>query len=424
MRFFNKLMCVGLNNSTSKEQAKEIAALNAINTSVLVVSLFLIPINIVSYKYTPAIIEFAAILFGVVPFYFLQHNKQYDTAKILLFAYTCLSITLISLYAVLNFKNVNTEIILIAFVSGTVVFFNGKKKTIGFTVLAMLYFAIIIFKYYYWQHKPFNEFIFECINTSVLFIAAYVIVSAFKIYFTEYEQKLLDTNKRLLDINEEKDKLFSIIAHDLRSPLASLNQILLMHAEGNLSKSEFEMLVSKISKNATQTSELLENLLHWSSSQLKGFKVNKQHININQIASEKIDMLLPLAQQKNITIHNNAPNDIFAFADANMIKIIIRNLLSNAIKFSPRNTTVTIDAVMENNYVKVSVKDEGIGINIEDVALLFVGLNHTTPGTENEKGTGIGLALCKEFIEKNDGKILAEKLSDKGSHFYFTLPVM
>jgi signal transduction histidine kinase len=195
-----------------------------------------------------------------------------------------------------------------------------------------------------------------------------------------------------------------------------------MLSEGNLTKKEFEMLIEKISKNSGYTSELLDNLLHWAGSQIKGFKVIRVEFNIEKVVEEKIALALPLYNVKNITVVNAVNHNTMVFADINMINIVLRNLLSNAIKFSRSNTTITVNAYKENEFVYVEVIDKGIGISKEEQKLLFNNISYTNPGTANEKGTGIGLPLCKEFVEKNGGAISVKSQLGKGSTFTFTLP--
>lgn len=423
MRFLNGLRNIGIHDNLTKEQAREVVTINAVNTGALIILFLLIAINLSSAKYVPAILETITIFLGTIPVYYLHHNKSYYTAKILLFGYITVSVAIIAIYAVFTFRFVNTEIILVALALSTIVYFNGAAKKIGFFGLMFTFYGIITFKYYYWQHKTLSEFVFECINTAVMFYASYLFINTFKLYFLDYEQQIMQNNKKLIQHNEEKDKLFSIIAHDLRSPLGSLNQILAMLAEGQLSKEEFDVLVSKISKNANRSSELLDNLLQWASSQMKGFKVLKKRINIQALIQEKIESMQQVAAQKNIEIVNNSPEEIFALADPNMISIVLRNLLSNAIKFSYKGSVIVVGSAKENDKIKVWVKDDGAGVAAEEMPALFDNIAYTKPGTDNEKGTGLGLVLCKEFIEKNDGQIGVESSIGKGSIFYFTLPM-
>lgn len=423
MRFLKSILKIGVYNNTPKEQIREIVTINFVNTGVLVITLFLLVVNSYYGKFIPAIIELAFIVFGTIPVYYLQNKQQYYFAKIALFVYTSASITLISALAILNHKQVNTDIILIASAAASILYFNNVSKRIVFLAQILLYYSIVAFKFLYWQHKPLNDFIFECINIGVMFYAIYVFIDAFKLFFLDYEKKIIENNKALVNLNNEKDKLFSIIAHDLKSPLGSLNQILAMLAEGQLSKEEFDTLVSKISKNASESSYLLDNLLQWSQSQMKGFKIVRKQLNIHALIQEKIDAATFASAQKNIEIINNCPKEITAVADENMVGIVLRNLLSNAIKFSYKNSKITINVLQENAFVKVIIEDSGIGIADEEMPALFDNIAYTKPGTDNEKGTGLGLVLCKEFIEKNGGQIGVESPIGKGSIFYFTLPM-
>jgi signal transduction histidine kinase len=169
---------------------------------------------------------------------------------------------------------------------------------------------------------------------------------------------------------------------------------------------------------------LLENLLEWANSQRGKISFNPIPLNLNEIFKEEFKMLDEMAGRKYIKLNSRFTDDLTIVADKNMIKTILRNLISNAIKFTNKNGKVEVTATSDNKQVMISVSDSGIGMTKETMAKLFrIDSNLSTHGTENEKGTGLGLILCKEFVEKHGGKIWVESESGKGSIFRFTLPM-
>ncbi|GAB4196988.1 MAG: hypothetical protein OHK0057_26720 [Thermoflexibacter sp.] len=168
----------------------------------------------------------------------------------------------------------------------------------------------------------------------------------------------------------------------------------------------------------------LNNLLTWANSQMKGLKINVQDIDLQELVQENINLFATVASDKNIEMRNELPHHIHAKADKNQIEMVIRNLLSNALKFTPHYGSIFISATSKSNSWEISIKDTGVGIKAENIAKLFAKDTHfSTLGTSGEKGTGFGLWICKEMIEKNVGKIWVESQEGKGSTFYFTLPM-
>ena len=221
-----------------------------------------------------------------------------------------------------------------------------------------------------------------------------------------------------------KDKVFSIIAHDIRSPLAALTGTMNLLDKEAISMEEFLQIKFSLTKQLQSLNNTLENLLHWSKSHMDGnATTNKIAISLYKIVHQNINLLSGIASPKGITIINNVPQGITAQADPDHIDIVVRNLLSNAIKFTNRNGVITIYAdELINSKVKLSIEDSGVGIDNDNIEKLFTVNNHFTRyGTNREKGTGIGLLVSKEFIEKNNGSIGATSLPGKGSTFYIIL---
>lgn len=229
-------------------------------------------------------------------------------------------------------------------------------------------------------------------------------------------------SEELERLNQVKDKFFSIISHDLRSPINALSGILNIMAKGGLSKEDFEAQTLELRVRFDHTRTLLNNLLDWTLLQMDKLNLQATKIDLYKIVEENISLLTSL-QSKHIQLINNLAPESIGFADSNTINLVIRNLITNAIKFTNDGGEVTINAKSTNKEWVLSVHDNGIGIKPEVQKILFDKTSpYTTRGTANEKGTGLGLILCKEFVEKNGGKIWVESQEDEGSTFFFTIP--
>ncbi|NBC83170.1 MAG: response regulator [Bacteroidetes bacterium] len=240
------------------------------------------------------------------------------------------------------------------------------------------------------------------------------------------EQKVEIRTTELSELNATKDKFFSIIAHDLKNPFNTLLGFseLLMTNLSNYSSSELEEFIGIIHQTSKNAYALLENLLEWSRSQTGRIKFQPDKLDMKLLVESTLQTVQNNALKKNITLLNQIKHPGTAFADENMIKTVIRNLLSNAIKFTDNEGEIKVYSKTEDNLIYITISDNGVGIKEKDLEKLFrIDVNHSTVGTENEMGTGLGLILCKEFIVKNGGEIWVESEYGKGSQFTFTLPI-
>jgi len=236
-------------------------------------------------------------------------------------------------------------------------------------------------------------------------------------------QHLSFSNDQLETTNAVKDKLLSIISHDLRSPISSLQALLSLFNTNNIARTDLVDFFGKLLSRVENTSTMLENLLHWSRYQLKGLEPIIDRLNLQMIIDECINLYRMQAEQKHIVIDNSLKTDVYVSSDAEMLKVILRNLISNALKFTHSGGIITIMTMTKDNFAIVSVKDTGIGISSENQAKMFAMNNFTTPGTEKEKGTGLGLMLCKDFVEHNHGRIWLDSKLNVGTTFYFSIPL-
>ncbi len=238
--------------------------------------------------------------------------------------------------------------------------------------------------------------------------------------------KIDEQAKELSQLNATKDRLFAIISHDLRSEISaftSLGKIFNFHlGKGNLER--LQELSTQVNRSANNLSTLLDNLLQWSVSQLEGISLNPQPLNLRQQTEEVIGLFEQHAQAKGIALENETEPDLQAIADENSLQLILRNLVSNALKFTDEGGVVRISSTQQNGQVRLSVTDTGLGIPADKINTLFT-LNRqgSSKGTDGERGTGLGLALTKEFVERNGGGVTIESEVGKGTVCNITLPM-
>lgn len=244
--------------------------------------------------------------------------------------------------------------------------------------------------------------------------------------FMIINEKLKVSESKQKELNETKDKLFSIVAHDLKAPLDSIHSFLDLFLHYDiLGEKESRIIAKDLYQTVKNTSLLLTNLLHWARSQMGEISINLVVINLNDIIENNIQLFKNIAETKKINLLSNVKKDTIVLADNDMLDFTIRNLLSNAIKFTPQKGQIQINVKLKSNdFVKIEIQDSGIGIPKKNLKKLFSDTEHiSTIGTENEKGTGLGLKLSKEFVERNGGKIWVESEVNKGTSFYFTVPL-
>ncbi|RSK40639.1 tetratricopeptide repeat-containing sensor histidine kinase [Mangrovimonas spongiae] len=234
-------------------------------------------------------------------------------------------------------------------------------------------------------------------------------------------EAILEQANHLEEINKVKDKLFSIVSHDLKDSLTSIKGFIDLLKDGSVTHEEFQSLIPELSENANNASLLLFNLLNWSKSQMQALEPNPSLFDIQEVFEEKVHLLEHKLEKKSIRLQDKTLKD-FVYADRSMVEIIIQNLLTNAIKFSKAGDIITISNHISDGKSIISISDTGVGISKENQDKLFKNTSFTTIGTQNEKGTGLGLTICKDLVELNHGKIWVESDLNIGSTFYIELP--
>ena len=239
------------------------------------------------------------------------------------------------------------------------------------------------------------------------------------------EEEIRKKNEELKEINATKDKFFSIIAHDLRSPFQGLLGVakILTEEFDSLSKEEMKHFIFTLNDALNGQYKFLDDLLSWSRIQSNRMVLKPAKLNFCEQLDDILMLLNNNIKNKKITVQNKVPRELSVFADDDMLALLLRNLLSNAIKFTPNNGLIEIYSLERPQDVLIDIRDNGIGISEANIEKLFrIDIQYTTAGTNQEKGNGLGLVLCREIVEKHGGKIWVESAPGKGSSFKFILP--
>jgi two-component system sensor histidine kinase/response regulator len=240
------------------------------------------------------------------------------------------------------------------------------------------------------------------------------------------QNKEIDQQKKELEeLNRLKIKFLSIISHDIRSPLLSLKGVLNLFDGGLLrDKTELNKFFMQLNEEFITTSSLLDNLLIWAKKQMYEESVEKVIFPINKVVNDNLNLQKAAIVKRNIKVFNLLTDDLFVYADREMINMVIRNLLGNALKFTHHGGQISIFYKTSSDFLEVGIRDTGIGISAEQVDKIFDSSFYSTAGLNHEKGNGLGLMLCREFIDKSNGKLWIESEIGAGSTFFFTLPLI
>jgi len=234
-------------------------------------------------------------------------------------------------------------------------------------------------------------------------------------------EEIREQAEELKKSNLTKDKLFSIISHDLRGPIRQVQDIFNLVDMNYVSEEELKTLLPRLKEGVRQTLNLTDNLLYWAKSQLGGIQVKPSNFDVWGIVEENVQLFRPIAKNKNIHLINSVDVSLRVIADSDMIRLVLRNLINNAIKFTNSEGKITIGSELHQDHILLFVADTGIGLSKEETLLFFNEDHFTRQGTSGEKGIGLGLILCREFIEKNGGTLTIESELNKGSKFSFTI---
>lgn len=302
-----------------------------------------------------------------------------------------------------------------------------KQRTLWMLVNIIVAAGLIFFQYKYPQDVPLkhrdtaSRFIdFGYVYFFTILIVYFIITGIINSY--NRERMLAENRAELLQLsNESKNKLFSILAHDLRSPLNSIQNFLEISMETDIEEHEKKTINSSLLRETKYTRQMLTNLLSWSTTQMERMSVNLVKLDLEETLEPTLLLQASLAEEKGIMLNNLLQKNIRVIADSNMLELIVRNLISNAIKFTPFGGEINISSEIHGYECWVKVQDNGVGITKINEQRIFSMQSESTYGTNNEKGVGLGLVLCKEFIALQHGKIWLNSTVDVGTTFFISL---
>jgi signal transduction histidine kinase len=379
---------------------------------------------------------------------YLNHLRKYEAALLSYFIaypfFTCV--------VYLNGMNAGTELHFILYGILSVFFMQDigyMLFTIAFSMTSYFILAVVL-KGFIYEVEAENKFLYllnQAIAIVFIFYGLYLIMKENQEYqfrlveknralhkknleikkqkevIGEKAKQLLVQKKELTELNAIKNRLFSVISHDLKSPMYALRNLFQNMHRYNLPAEEVKSMVPEVLNDLNYTTGLMENLLEWSKSQMKADSVRAQEIDVAKLVGDVIKLLRLQAEAKQVQVLNTVDRSIHVFADKDMINLVLRNLISNAVKFTPAGGTIVIGIHKHSYFAEVYVQDTGMGISEEALQKINENNFYTTKGTASESGTGLGLMLCKEFLAKNGGRMHIESEVGKGSTFSFTLPL-
>lgn len=423
-KVFNKLYAfgvrlanIGVHDGMSFHEKKKNQVINLCICCGMIPKLYFGTINLLHQKYLLVGFNLFMILGGIA-ILIIHSYRKYTLARMILIVAGSIVFGLGAIF----YRN-GGEYFLLANLIIIIIFFTETKYIVGTSLYTCaLFIGIKIFlnnSSFNYDTVPFNRVMFN-ITWALLLVS--LALWFFKTEQLSYLKEIERKNRELEKINQTKEKLFSIIAHDLRSPIAQLKGSLDLLNHEYISPEKFSEMALRISDHVDQLHNTLDNLLRWSLSQLQGITAHPEKTELASIINDRFSILQQKMEEKNI---NLVINDLqqTVWVDPDHLRLIVRNLLSNAIKYSYRNGNILVTSRSENNLVTLIIEDHGIGMSEGMKKDIFhPDIIYSKPGTENEKGTGLGLRLCKEFVEKNNGRISVESEENMGSRFFVSLP--
>ena len=391
-----------------------------------------LPLLATAVAFSPAIISSIALL-GT-------YHRRYESSKMVYFI--CYPLVTALAYA----TNVDIGIELFFIGYGVLAIFLLKKLSnalISFGFSILLYFTVyVVWNNYDTRLVDFNPtfyFFTHILAAFFIFFSLYLFKTENSAYHQRLRNKNAEIEKQKLEIAGQvvllekqttelkeldtlKNKLFSVIAHDLKTPMYALRNLFRHMQQYDLPGDEIKVMIPDVVTDLNYTTGLMENLLQWAKSQMQADAMKRQVLDVSALIKEVMQLLRLQADSKKVYLESKIDAPAYIYADKDMVQLVLRNLLSNAIKFTPENGYVFLGANSTDSFVEVFVQDTGKGMSEDDIQKINANNYFTTKGTANESGTGLGLMLCKEFLAKNGGRMFVESELGKGSMFSFTLP--
>nr|WP_295925026.1 HAMP domain-containing sensor histidine kinase [uncultured Dyadobacter sp.] len=413
--------------------------------SVCLISIFALSYN-VPFNYAIGLPKIAlaslVVLLIAVALYYASRFRNYVSVSILL-----ANIVVISLFVVNYFLNSGmrgpTDLFFMLSLLISIAISPSDQYKIWIPINVTILMLLNLMEFYYPYLVP--DTYTNHSNRFVDHMSAYAVVAAITYFCIDYirnsyeqekasaleksraiekqNEQIVKQNEELENLNAEKNKLMSIVAHDLRSPLGSIQNFLELLTQHDLDEEQKLDIENDLLNSTKNTMAMLSKLLDWSKSQLHGVSTHLEYLNLNTLFESTLNLERNIAARKSISLESYFDPSASIYADSDMMQLILRNIVGNAIKFTPMGGRITIRGEMLDNHCQISVCDNGIGISPEKQKSIFSLHVESTFGTNNEKGAGLGLVLCMEFIKAQNGKIWLESEPGQGTCFYISIPM-
>ncbi|WP_164974118.1 sensor histidine kinase [Filimonas effusa] len=412
MNIIKRLLHIGITPILSFQERRRILVLNAAGLFGGTSSMIMFFFNLYYKIYALSLLNIVTWITGYSVFFI--HRSAYS--KPLLMAVGCIYSLAAAASAILYHNSV--EYFLLLYIGVYFIILEDMRMIILFSFLNIVLFLTVSFGLIHVEwFAPVSAMHRHFVMLNGIFLFLF-----FLYYFKTQSQayrKEIESRVRELDIlNYNKEKLFAIMAHDIKAPISSLLTTLRMIQDGDLSPMDLKEISGTLLKQVTGVHENLITILHWSKSQLKGMEIRPRSVPLYFHIMKTVEFMQPAAELKRQRIDFSEVKSLNGWIDPDHLELILRNLLGNAIKFSYQGRTIRIRTIRENTFIRIEIEDEGMGISLVNAALLRNKLSFiSTYGTENEKGTGLGLNLCKEFITLNGGDLQFESKEGIGSTF-------
>ena len=449
IQFLGAVQSMGITVSMTDFERRKLQIFNLLNFLNLVAGIMVPVTGLIQDRNLPASAWIMAFLPPMISVIVLALNayKKHDAGMI---AYFVLYPVITSVVYI-NGINLGVDLFFILYGILAVFFISRISDmlfSIGLSMVSYFMLSIVLKSYIYkLETANFGLYLF---NQGLAILLIFYGLFLIKKENTDYEKKLLNSNNELGNINSEikqqqaviaekallleqqtkkleelnslKNKLFSVISHDLKAPMYALRNLFQSVQQLDVPGDEVKAMLPEVVNDLNYTTGLMENLLQWAKSQMQANTIFPQRFDLAETFDEVMHALRLSAKAKRLDITSNLNTPSFVYADKDMINLVLRNLVSNAIKFTPEKGKIIIRVTQHVSYTEIAVEDTGVGISRETLDKLFKEF-YSSNGTSNESGTGLGLMLCKEFLAKNNGTISVKSVEKKGSTFSFTLPV-
>lgn len=449
LRYWSLIKSIGITVEMEENERRKIGIFNHLNSLSILTGLIMVITAVLARANMPALAWFGAaspVAFSVFILW-LNYEQYHKAARLLYFTLYPIAISMVYLGKV----DVGIELFFVFYIVLSIVFLqNAISIFFSFTLSAGCYcISYIPHQDYYFRLQSANYYLYfvnHLAGLGLIFYALYLIkdenlgyqfsllrksrqlhhrnveIERQKHDIGENAALLEKQTRELIELNQLKNKLFSVIAHDLKTPMYAIRNLFSNVQQYKLSAKEIREMIPGIVTEMNYTIGLMENLLHWAKTQMKSSSIQPEVLDLQSMISEVLQLLDLQARNKQIHVESALASPVYCYADREMVSLVLRNLVSNAIKFTPQKGKVSL-AVDENaSVIEVFVRDTGIGMSNEHIAQVFGDAYHTTKGTDNESGTGLGLRLCNDFLKKNGGTMAVRSVPGEGSVFSFTLP--